>query len=154
MEDLAFLAGIQLVHIPYKGGAECNTALLGGHVDAVSDSTSWGPMVDAGKFRVLVTYQAERTTRYGDVPTLKEAGYNTSHASPIELIGPKDLPRPIVANLHDAFKKATEDPEYRAVLKKLDMPMFYRSGKDLEEANRQESELIARIVHRLGLQKK
>ena len=56
MEELSILTGIQLVHMPFKGGAEANTALLGGHIDAISDSTSWGPMVDAGKFRLLVTY--------------------------------------------------------------------------------------------------
>jgi tripartite-type tricarboxylate transporter receptor subunit TctC len=47
-----------------------------------------------------------------------------------------------------------DDPEYQAVLKKLDMPMFYLSGGDLEEATRQEAELIGRIVQKLGLQKK
>jgi tripartite-type tricarboxylate transporter receptor subunit TctC len=154
MEDLASLAGIQLIHIPYKGGSECNAALLGGHVDALSDSTSWGPLVDAGKFRLLVTYQEQRSTRYGNVPTLKDAGYNTSHASPLEIMGPKGLPKPITTKLHDAFKKAMDDPEYQAVLKKLEMPMLYLSGEDLEEASRQEFELIARIVQKLGLQKK
>jgi tripartite-type tricarboxylate transporter receptor subunit TctC len=154
MEDLASLAGIQLIHIPYKGGGEPNAALLGGHVDAVSDGSTWAPLVDSGKFRLLVTYQAERSTRYENVPTLKEAGYNTSHASPLEIMGPKGMPKPIVTLLHDAFKKAIDDPEYQAVLKKVDMPVLYLGWENLEEANRQESELIGRIVQKLGLQKK
>jgi len=154
MEDLAFLAGIQLVHIPYKGGGEPYAALLGGHVDAVSDGSTWAPLVDAGKLRLLVTYQEQRSTRYPNVPTLKEAGYNTSHPSPLEIMAPKGLPRPITARLHDAFKKAMDDPEYQAVLKKMDMPMLYMSGEALEAAIRQQSEVIGRIVTRLGLQKK
>jgi hypothetical protein len=47
-----------------------------------------------------------------------------------------------------------DDPEYQAVLKKVDMPMLYLSGEGLEEANQQQFELIGRIVQRLGLQKK
>jgi tripartite-type tricarboxylate transporter receptor subunit TctC len=154
VEDLASLAGIQLVHIPYKGGGEPYAALLGGHVDAVSDGSTWAPLVDAGKLRLLVTYQEQRSTRYPNVPTLKEAGYNTSHPSPLEIMAPKGLPKPITTRLHDAFKKAMDDPEYQAVLKRMDMPMLYSSGEDLGEATRQQSELIGRIVRRLGLEKK
>jgi len=102
----------------------------------------------------LVTYQEQRSTRYPNVPTLKEAGYNTSHPSPLEIMGPKGLPKPIITKLHDAFKKTMEDPEYQTVLKKVDMPMIYLSVEDLEKANRQQSELIGGIVRRLGLQKK
>jgi tripartite-type tricarboxylate transporter receptor subunit TctC len=154
VEDFASLAGIQLVHIPYKGGGEPYAALLGGHVDAVSDGSTWAPMVDAGKLRLLVTYQEQRSTRYPNIPTLQEAGYHTSYPSPLEIIGPKGLPKSITARLHDAFKKAMDDPDYQAVLKKMDMPMLYMSGETLEVATRQQSELIGRIVRRLGLQKK
>jgi len=154
VEDLASLAGIQLIHIPYKGGPETSSALLGGHLDAASDGSTWAPMVDSGKFRLLVTYQEQRSTKYENVPTLKEAGYNTSHPSPLEIMGPKGLPKPIVAKLHDAFKKATDDPEYQTILKQFDMPMVYLSGEDLEVAIRQQSEVIGRIVRKLGLEKK
>jgi tripartite-type tricarboxylate transporter receptor subunit TctC len=47
MEELAMIAGIQLVHVPYKGGAEDIPALLGGHVDLLSEASGWAPMVDA-----------------------------------------------------------------------------------------------------------
>ena len=83
MEELSMITGIQLVHMPFKGGRRSNTALLGGHIDAISDSTSWGPLVDAGKFRLLVTYAPQRMPRYPDVPTLKEAGYDMVYSSPL-----------------------------------------------------------------------
>ena len=47
-----------------------------------------------------------------------------------------------------------DDPEYQAVIKKMDMPLLYLSGAELEAANRQQSELIGRLVRRLGLDKK
>jgi tripartite-type tricarboxylate transporter receptor subunit TctC len=154
MEELSIITGINLVHMPFKGGAEAATALLGGHIDAVSDSTSWGPMVDAGKFRLLVTYAPQRMPRYPNVPTLKEAGYDMVYSSPLFLIGPKGMPKPIVSKLHDAFKKSLDDPDYISILKKYDMSLNYLGPEDLDKAIRQESEQIKRVVQKLGLDKK
>ena len=155
MEELASLAGgIQFVHIPYKGGAESNAGLLGGHVDSVSDSSGWAPLVDAGKFRLLVTYGYQRSTRYPQVPTLKEVGYNMVSPGPIGLIGPKGIPKPIVAKLHDAFKKALDDPDYKAMMKKLDMTSLYQNSEDYEKYVREDSDRIGKLVKKLGLDKK
>jgi tripartite-type tricarboxylate transporter receptor subunit TctC len=154
MEDLALLAGVQWVHMPFKGGAETNAALLGGHVDAVSDSTGWAPMVDAGKFRLLVTYGTQRIARYPQVLTLKEAGFDMAYPSPLEIIGPKGMPKGIVNKVHDAFKKGMEDPEYQAVLKKFDMPISYLGGDDLEKSDREDFNKTGKIVEKLGLNKK
>jgi len=154
VEELSILTGIKLTHMPFKGGAECNAALLGGHIDAVSDSTSWGPMVDAGKFRLLVAYGEQRMGRYPNVPTLKEAGYNMSYSSPMMIIGPKGMPRPVVQKLHDVFKQAMETKEFHEILKKYDMVPVYLNPEDCTKAVRQESEQIKRVVEKLGLLKK
>jgi tripartite-type tricarboxylate transporter receptor subunit TctC len=154
MEELAALAGgIQFVHIPYKGGAESNAGLLGGHVDSVSDSSGWAPLVDAGKFRLLVTYGYQRSTRYPQVPTLKEVGYDMVSPGPIGLIGPKDMPKPIVAKLHEAFKKAMDDADFQAIMKKLDMIPLYQNSEDYEKFVRHDSERIGKLVRKLGLNK-
>ena len=154
VEELSMITGIQLVHMPFKGGAESNTALLGGHIEAISDSTSWGPLVDAGKFRLLVTYAPQRMPRYPQVPTLKEAGYDMVYSSPLQIIGPKGMPKPIVARLHDAFKKSLDDPDYLSILQKYDMSQNYLGPEDLEKAIRKESEQIKKVVQKLGLDKK
>jgi tripartite-type tricarboxylate transporter receptor subunit TctC len=154
VEELSMLTGAQFVHMPFKGGAESNAAMLGGHIDAISDSTSWGPMVDAGRFKLLATYAAQRMPRYPDVPTLKEAGYDMVYSSPLEIIGPKGMPKPIVARLHEAFKKAMDDPEYLAILKKFDMSPNYLGPEDLNKALARESEQIKKIIQKLGLDKK
>jgi len=154
MEQISYLAGMKMTHIPYKGGAECNSALLGGHVDSVSDSTSWGPLVDAGKFRLLVVYTGTRSARYPDVPTLKELGFDMVFPSPLEIMGPKALPQPIVQKIQDSFKKAQEDPEYQSVLKKYDMTTTYLNSEDCEKADRKEAENLKKIVMQLGMYKK
>ncbi len=154
LEDLSMITGIQLIHMPFKGGAESNTALLGGHVDAVSDGASWGPLVDAGKFRLLVVFGEQRMQRYPTVPTFKEAGYNLVYSSPLQIIGPKGMPKPVVVKLHDAFKKSLNDPDYLSILKKYDMSENYLGPEDLDKAIRQESDQIKRVVQKLGLDKK
>ena len=154
MEELALAAGnIQWIHIPSKGGAEASTALLGGHVDASSGSSGL-QLVDAGKFRLLAVYSEHRSARYPQVPTLKEVGYPVISASPLGIIAPKGLPRPIVNRLHDAFQKAMEDPEFQSTLKKFDMSMLYLNTEDYEKFFRQDSEQIGRLVQKLGLQRK
>ena len=153
MEELAYLAGIKILHVPYKGGAETNTALLGGHVDIISDSSGWAPLVDSGKFRLLATYTEQRSERF-KVPTVKELGYNMVMPSPVDLFGPKNLPQPIVQKVHDVFKKAMEDPEYVASLKKFDMMPAYLGPMDLAKTLRKELDQVGKIVQKVGLQKK
>jgi tripartite-type tricarboxylate transporter receptor subunit TctC len=92
--------------------------------------------------------------RYPQVPTLREAGFDMSYSSPVFLIGPKGMPKPIVTRLHDAFKKSLDDPDYLSILKKYDMTLNYLSPEDLDKALIQESEQVKRIVQKLGLDKK
>ncbi len=154
MEELALAAGnIRWVHIPSKGGAETNTALLGGHVDAVSGSSGL-QLVDAGKFRLLATYGEQRSERYAQVPTLKEIGYPVVSASPLGIIGPPGMARQIVNRLHDAFKKAMDDPDFHSIMKKFDMSILYLNTDDYAKFFRRDSEQIGKLVQKLGLQKK
>ena len=76
------------------------------------------------------------------------------YSSPVQIIGPKGMPRPIIAKLHDAFRKAMDDPDYLSILKKYDMSENYLNPEDLEKAIRKESEQIKKIVQKLGLDKK
>ena len=155
MEELAVLTGgIQWVHVPYKGVAESNTALLGGHVDAVSDSSGWAPLVDAGKFRLLVTFGEKRSTRYPQVPILKEVGYDMLATGPIAVIGPKGIPKPVMQKLEDGFRKAMDDEDFQAVMKKFDFSPAFLGSEDYGKSVRQDSDKIQKLVKKLGLDKK
>jgi tripartite-type tricarboxylate transporter receptor subunit TctC len=154
MEELSLAAGIQFTHIPAKGIAENNTALLGGHIDAVSDSSGWAPLVDAGKFRLLATWGEQRSTRYPQVPTMKEVGHDVVARSHLGVIGPKGMPKPIVDKIHEAFKKSMDDPEFLGVLKKMDMTTYYLGPNDYEKYIHQEFDRIEKLVKKLGLDKK
>jgi tripartite-type tricarboxylate transporter receptor subunit TctC len=128
MEEVAAKAGVQFLHIPFKGYADGAIALMGGHVMVQVDSTGWAKQVDAGAQRLLATL-GDKRTRWG-APTVKELGVDTVSNSPFGLVGPKGMPREVVKVLHDAFKKSLDDPEYLKVLAQLDQPAWYMSGED------------------------
>jgi tripartite-type tricarboxylate transporter receptor subunit TctC len=128
MEEVAAKAGVQFLHIPFKGYADGAIALMGGHVMVQVDSTGWAKQVDAGAQRLLATL-GDKRTRWG-APTVKELGVDTVSNSPFGLVGPKGMPREVVKVLHDAFKKSLDDPEYLKVLAQLDQPAWYRSSED------------------------
>jgi tripartite-type tricarboxylate transporter receptor subunit TctC len=149
VEDLAAKAGLELLHIPFKGNADSTQALMGGHVMAQSDATGWGKFVDAGTFRLLVTF-GEQRARWG-APTAKELGYDVVSYSPYGLVGPKGMDPKIVKILHDAFKKAIDDPEHQKVLQSLDQVYWYRSSEDYAKWARETFVSERATIERAGL---
>ncbi|MGH8726064.1 MAG: tripartite tricarboxylate transporter substrate binding protein [Burkholderiales bacterium] len=128
MEEIAAKAGVQFLHVPFKGYADGAIALMGGHVMVQVDSTGWARQVDAGAQRLLATL-GDKRTRW-NAPTVKELGVDTVSNSPFGLVGPKGMPREVVKVLHDAFRKSLDDPEYLKMLAQLDQPAWYQSSED------------------------
>jgi tripartite-type tricarboxylate transporter receptor subunit TctC len=128
MEEVGVRAGVQFLHVPFKGYADGATALMGGHVMMQVDSTGWANLVDSGKLRLLATL-GDKRTRW-NAPTMRELGIDTVSVSPYGLVGPKGMPPQIVKALHDAFKKASDDPENLKTLQQLDMVHWYKSPED------------------------
>jgi tripartite-type tricarboxylate transporter receptor subunit TctC len=153
MEDLGAIAGVNWKVLPFKSGPEAATALMGGHVDAVSDSPSWQPLVDGGKLRLLALFSEKRSPRYPDVPTVKESGFNSSMLGVSGIIGPKGMPKPVVQRLDSAFKKALDDPEVLEVLKRFDSPVLYLNSDDYYKWAQQDFETSGKLVKKLGLDK-
>jgi tripartite-type tricarboxylate transporter receptor subunit TctC len=154
MEQIATMAGIKLTQVPFKGGAETNAAVLGQHTVLQADSTGWKPLVDAGKLRLLMVWTAVRSPNYPDVPTLKELGYPMVYDSPFGIGGPKGMDPKIVAKLHDAFKKAIEDPAVIATLAKYDMVPNYKNTEDYKKFVVEVTESERKVIEGLGLGKK
>lgn len=154
MEQIADAAGIKLTQVPFKGGAETGAAVLGGHTTLQADSTGWKPLVEAGQLRLLAIWTANRSKVWPDVPTLKELGYPFVFDSPFGIAGPKGMDPKIVAILHDAFKKAIDDPAIIATLEKYDMVPSYKSTADY---NKFVVDVVAQekaALEKLGLLKK
>ena len=148
------MAGIKLTQVPFKGGAETNAAVLGQHTMLQADSTGWRPLVDAGKLRLLMVWTSARSPNFPDVPTLKELGYPMVYDSPFGIAGPKGMDPKIVAKLHDAFKKAIEDPAVIATLAKYDMVPNYKSTEDYKKFVVELTDSERKVIDQLGLAKK
>ena len=128
MEEVAMKTGVQFLHVPFKGNADSTQALMGGHIMAQSDATGWGRHVDAGTFRLLVTFGEKRTK--WNAPTAKELGIDIVSYSPYGIVGPRGMDPQITKALHDAFKKALDDPEHLKVLQQLDQVYWYKSSEE------------------------
>ena len=108
-------AGVKFNHIPFSGGGPSVTAILGGHVNAVSVSPPEGiPQIQAGKLKIIALFAEKRLAMFPDVPTVKEQGINFAMGMWRGLAAPKGTPPDVIKKLHDAFKQGMDDP----VLKK------------------------------------
>jgi tripartite-type tricarboxylate transporter receptor subunit TctC len=135
---------VKFIYVPFKGGGESITAILGGHIDA-NMATSSIMYAKSGELKLLLVFADQRLKNFPNVPTGKElfgpegVGFGGGFAG---VIAPKGLPKAIVEKLHDAFKKAMEDPDYRAVSEKFDLLVSYRNPADFQNLMKRTEEAI------------
>jgi len=115
VELFAHAAGIQLQHIPYRGGAPAITDVIGGQVPLVAvNALEVQPHVKGGKLKVLASLSAQRTAIFPDAPTISESGYPGFEASVwYGLLAPAATPKAVVDRLHEEVQKALQSPQVR-----------------------------------------
>ena len=115
------LAGVQMVHIPYKGGAPAMADLLAGQVQLMFDNLANAlPQVKAGKLRALAVTTAQRSAFAPDLPTLAEAGVPGFDLSTwFGIFLPGNAPRDIVLRLNTEINKALSAPDMKDRLEKM-----------------------------------
>jgi len=109
------MAGVDIVHIPYKGSSQARTDTLGGQVDMMFDAvTTMSEFARAGKVRALATSGKMRSSVLPDVPTLSEAGVPGYEAVLwLGIIAPKNTPPEIVRRLNAEITRITANPAVR-----------------------------------------
>ena len=118
-EVFASMAGINIMHVPYKGSGPAITDMLGGQVDLMFDSiTSARPHIQSGKLRALGVTTIKRSSALPDVPTIAEAGVPGYEVSPwFAVFAPAGTPPDVIAKLNKVLNDGMKDPE---TLKKLE----------------------------------
>ena len=153
MELIAAKSGIQMTHVPFKGDAESRAAVLGGHIQLTVGGSGLVPLVDAGQMRALMIWTKERAKAWPNVPTLKDLGYPWVFDSPFGIAGPKGMDPSHVQIVHDAYKKALDDPEALAVLEKFFMVPNYADQQGYLEIIKQTTAYEKEALARIGLAK-
>jgi len=119
MERLMKAAGIQLTHVPYKGGAgQAIPAMIGGEVQlAFFNMASLLPHIKSGRLKALAAVPARRLPELPNVPTLAEQGYPGIGTNAWQgLFAPAATPKPVIDKLHAAVAAALNKPEEKAGL--------------------------------------
>jgi tripartite-type tricarboxylate transporter receptor subunit TctC len=135
---------VKFVYVPFTGGGETISAILGGHIDA-SMATSSIMYAKSGELKLLLVFSDQRLKAFPNIPTGKElygpegVGFGGGFGG---IIAPKGLPKPVQTKLHDAFKKAMEDPEYLAINEKFDLLVSYKNPEDFGHLLRRTEEVI------------
>ena len=119
-ELLSAAAGVQLLHVPYKGGTAPMTDVISGQIPMMVEIESvLASQVKGGKIRALATTGAARTALLPEVPTVKEAGINDFVVQGwLGIVGPRDLPPEVVARLNALLRQAVSDPQTVVAIEK------------------------------------
>jgi tripartite-type tricarboxylate transporter receptor subunit TctC len=146
-------AGIEPVHVPYKGAAPANTDLLGGQVHAMfNNPVNALPQVKAGRLRALAVTGSKRTGLMPDLPTVAESGYPGFEATTwYGLFGPAGIPREIAARIHEHILKALRSKDVQDKLAPQGWDLVGSSHSDFAAFLAAESDKWARVVKGAGI---
>jgi tripartite-type tricarboxylate transporter receptor subunit TctC len=114
-------AGIDIVHVPYKGGGPSINDVMAGNVQMTFEATSvLLPLIQAGRLRALAVTSAKRIPELPDVPTMVESGYpDFVTVAWTGLLAPAHTPQPIITKLNATINDGLKTPELQTTLTKL-----------------------------------
>jgi tripartite-type tricarboxylate transporter receptor subunit TctC len=143
------MAGVHLVHIPYRGSTGARTDLLGGQVDLMFDAvTTMADHAKAGKVKALATTGAQRSSVLPDVPTMSEAGVPGYEATIwLGLLAPKGTPTAIVQRLNEAVTKVTSQAEIRQLWGRQGATPMVMSTAAFDQYIQDDIAKWARVIH-------
>lgn len=113
MELLKVRAGINLLHVPYKGGAPATTAVIGGEVPVMFAGSVNTPQIRAGKLRLLGVTGESRLPTFPDTPTIGELYPGYLITTWMGMFGPAGIPEPVTARLRGDIRRVLAMPEVR-----------------------------------------
>lgn len=152
-ELLKISAGINIIHVPYKGAGPAVIDLLGGNVNTmISNPTSVVPHIKTGKLRALGIIGANRIDALRDVPTAAEAGF-PEFANVIEwygMVAPAATPRPVVNKLNGAIVRALQMPDVQQRIQALGMTPSPSTPEELDKQIRADYALWGKVVKASG----
>jgi len=142
-------AGVDMVHVPYRGGAPAMNDVVAGHVDVLNGSAALlTPQIAAGKIRPLFQMGPRRLAALGEVPTIAEAGYPGAQAMPWwALYAPAGTPKPILERFRSAFVESLrEERAARQLSETQQMTLLLSGPEELRKFATEQSRIWGAVV--------
>jgi tripartite-type tricarboxylate transporter receptor subunit TctC len=152
MEMLKQRAGINLTHVPYKGGAPATTATVAGEVAAMFSGTSSAPQIKAGRLRALAVTGPHRSEVFPELPTIAEfyPGYEVTIW--LGLFSTAGTPEAVLARVHSAVNKALAEAEVKRKLNAAGgLEPYITTQAEFGALIRRDFEKYGKIVHDVGV---
>ena len=152
MEMLKARAGIDLLHVPFKGGSPATTATVAGDTQAMFSGTSTSAQIKAGKLRALAVTGAKRSSDFPDLPTIGEfyPGYEVTIW--LALFAPAGTPQPIIERLRTVVAKALVSPEFKEKLNAAGgLEPFVSTPEEFAALIRRDYDKYGKIVKTVGI---
>ncbi len=141
------VAGIEVVHVPYKGGAPLITALLGGEIQSSMDVyATANAHIRSGKFKLLGVASAKRFSLLPGTPTLAEQGYPVEGGTFFAILGPAKMPRNAVDTLNREVNRALAMPDVRQRLTALGTEIAGGTPEELAQVVAREVQKWSKVV--------
>ncbi|MPS28334.1 tripartite tricarboxylate transporter substrate binding protein [Pigmentiphaga sp.] len=146
-------AGVDIVHVPYRGNAAATVDLLGGRLDMMFDVIANArAQIDAGRLRPLAVLSLDPEEAYPDVPTLASSGYPGFEIAAWDgVFAPANTPRPVIERLNAAFVAALKDPEVRKSLAARGVGATPGTPEELGRYVRAEMPRWAQVIRSAGI---
>jgi tripartite-type tricarboxylate transporter receptor subunit TctC len=146
-------AGINIVHVPYKGAAPAMTALMAGEVDMMFDGLSAAlGHIQEGRVRALAVAGEKRSSLLPELPTVQEsAGFRFNTSGWYGMVAPRGTPAAIVTRLHEAVVRTLAKPELKDSLAKLGVEPVGSSPAEFARQIREENAAWAKVIKAAGI---
>ena len=152
---MAEKTGIDVKYVPYEGAAPAVTALIGGHIQAVSVSVAEvQSQVKSGLLKIIGVMDTKRADLFPDVPTFKEQGYDVVMVTWRGMALPKKVPANVRKVIMDAYKKAFDSPDFKNFAKKVGLGLSYLYDKEFKAFLADNAKSVELVMLKLGLAKK
>jgi tripartite-type tricarboxylate transporter receptor subunit TctC len=152
MELLKRMAGIDIVHVPFKGSALSVNAMLAGEVQVMLNGTVNGvPLAKSGKLRALAVTGAKRSPLAPELPTVAESGLpGYEMGGWFGTVAPAGTPGPVIARLNAEYVRALHAPEVRARLEGFGLEIVGNSPEEFARRMRQDAQRLSRVIRESG----
>ena len=152
MEMLKVRTGIDLVHVPYRGGAPATTAAVAGEVAAMWAGSSNAAQIKAGRLRALAVSGSKRSAQYPELPTISEFYPGFENSIWLGVFAPAGLPEPVLERLRAEIRRALESEDVRRRLNSSGgLDPYVLSPSEFVALIRRDYEKYAKVVKDLGV---